>query len=121
MFLQVDYQVDSASSGNSSVISGLTVLPWLDDDKRNPRTDSHGTAQDSSSASIFDFLSTEDAKSTANTTSASGSGMTTKVVGSELFMNDYFTLRGKVDLFGRNISDLRKSMTKNDTEPFATL
>ncbi len=38
-----------------------------------------------------------------------------------LYINDYHVIRAKEDLFGRNITELRKGMTKGDTEPFATV
>jgi len=37
-----------------------------------------------------------------------------------MFINDHFTIRPRDDPFGRNITDLRKGMTSNDTQPFAT-
>lgn len=48
----------------------------------------------------------------------------TKVGGAEawsVYINDYFTIRPPDDKYGRGITDIRKGLTKNDTQPFPTL
>jgi hypothetical protein len=37
------------------------------------------------------------------------------------YINDYFTIRPESDQFGRGITEVRKKLTKNDTQPFPTL
>lgn len=61
--------------------------------------------------------------STSNTrpVGKKNSGESSIVNAPEMHINDPFVVRPVDDPFGRNISDLRKGMTKKDTEPFATL
>jgi hypothetical protein len=58
---------------------------------------------------------------TAANSSTAGAGSAPIAEYGSLYINDYFTIRPESDQFGRGITEVRKKLTKNDTQPFPTL
>lgn len=113
--VQVVQEADPTSlDGHGQCITGVQVLP-----------EEHFRRVLDATRLLFTRLQPSSSPaSTASTTGGSDGGGVPRAGGAEagsVYINDYFTIRPKDDQYGRGITDIRKGLTKNDTQPFPTL